>query len=300
MIRKFLLKCLVFCFVAVTAALTLLAALNSLRPRMFDIGDADTVYLGNSHIETAVNDSIVSGAVNFGRSAEVSEYIYCKIKLLNHYNPGLTTVVVGFDPNLMWHEGSEHTLMHPTFIDMLTPRDWSMIISKGSYRDITHHLSRPFDVFKLLEYAKSILDKENGIKNSTGIGGFIYLKRDRLQRAIELSDKDSIEAPAEPNPVGAYFMDRIYDYCKGHGLRLIFLCPPQHKLSKSSRVFVDIASERYPDIKFLNFIDMPLPDSCFADLDHLNYRGAKTFSEFLETEIINNPASYEAITDSIN
>ena len=31
---------------------------------------------------------------------------------------------------------------------------------------------------------------------------------------------------------------------------------------------------------------MELPDSCFGDLDHLNYKGAKVFSEYLEKEVL--------------
>ena len=44
--------------------------------------------------------------------------------------------------------------------------------------------------------------------------------------------------------------------------------------------------KNYSNIKFYDFKDMELPDSCFGDLDHLNYKGAKVFSEYLEKEIL--------------
>ena len=31
---------------------------------------------------------------------------------------------------------------------------------------------------------------------------------------------------------------------------------------------------------------MKLDDSCFGDKNHLNYKGARIFSEYLETEVI--------------
>ena len=44
--------------------------------------------------------------------------------------------------------------------------------------------------------------------------------------------------------------------------------------------------QKYSHIKFYDFREMYLPDSCFGDLDHLNYKGAKVFSEFLEKEVL--------------
>jgi hypothetical protein len=36
-----------------------------------------------------------------------------------------------------------------------------------------------------------------------------------------------------------------------------------------------------------DFAHLPLHDSCFADLDHLNYRGAKVFSEIFSDSLLN-------------
>ncbi|MEO9146704.1 MAG: hypothetical protein ABI237_14225 [Ginsengibacter sp.] len=45
--------------------------------------------------------------------------------------------------------------------------------------------------------------------------------------------------------------------------------------------FIQANKNIFSNASFLDYSRMALPDSDFADLMHLNYRGAKTFSTYL-------------------
>jgi hypothetical protein len=37
-----------------------------------------------------------------------------------------------------------------------------------------------------------------------------------------------------------------------------------------------------PDVRYMDYSVFPLPDSCYGDIGHLNYRGARIFSQYLQ------------------
>ncbi|MDR0371726.1 MAG: hypothetical protein LBH80_07760, partial [Prevotellaceae bacterium] len=37
-----------------------------------------------------------------------------------------------------------------------------------------------------------------------------------------------------------------------------------------------------PDVKYMDYSTFQLPDSCYGDVTHLNYRGARIFSQYLQ------------------
>lgn len=59
-----------------------------------------------------------------------------------------------------------------------------------------------------------------------------------------------------------------------------------NRLIQNEVLYQKFYQENYSHIKFYDFRTLNLPDSCFRDLDHLNYKGAKIFSDFLEKEVL--------------
>ena len=54
-----------------------------------------------------------------------------------------------------------------------------------------------------------------------------------------------------------------------------------HKTAWADTTYREYWSEKFPSIRFIDCTQMNLPDSCFADREHLNYRGARLFSDYL-------------------
>jgi hypothetical protein len=99
---------------------------------------------------------------------------------------------------------------------------------------------------------------------------------ERLRRLLGQGDYDCYD-DERPNEVVAWAMD----LCKAHHVKVIFIRMPEHKLFPRSIEpdFQAFRKKEFGEIPFVDFIKMDFPDSCFADLDHLNYYGARIFTD---------------------
>lgn len=294
--RRFLLRSLLFvaCAIAVLFAMWIPFAVVANRCMKID-GDRHILFLGNSHVECAVNDSIVGNCYNFARGMENMEYVYDKLKLLCRSND-IDTVYIGLDSSLLSVSSPKGIMMlsNPMLLNENTAEDWWEIIkTEGVFKSLHVRFRWSYD-FKRYSILYHLI-KTNDVKNSK-LGGYLHLVRDKLQEDIDGWDKRiNIRSggrlkPKTMDDIGKssiYFLDRIVDYCRANGIVLCFMAPPQHKLSPEDMDICHLLHrQRYSDIPFLDFCNMSLPDSCFGDLGHLNYRGAKVFSEYLEKEVI--------------
>lgn len=285
MIRKFLIHCLIFTVVMAAGLVLLNTAFNTLRPRMFDMQEAHIALLGNSHVETSVNDSILTGSRNFARSAELAEFMYAKLKLLHKYNSQLDTVYVCFDEMIPFYKSYVDDIYSPSYYDMLTVSDWINIFRLGGFEYGSTHFARPFAITKMYDYMFATRATEFNLRKTDNIGGYMYLRRDKLQENIRRVKKSGQQPSTQP--VSMYFLDRMAEYCRENDIQLIFICPPQHpSRGDNQQIYRSLHMSRYSDIPLVDCIDVTLPDSCYGDISHLNHRGARLFSRFLEDSVI--------------
>lgn len=252
--------------------------------------NCNIVFLGNSHTECAINDSIVKNSFNFGRSADKTEFIYSKVKLLKRYNPEIDTIIIGYD-NVLCYQSADSAfnsaLYSPYFYDTHNVKTISNILLNSSFAYQESHLTHPFNWFKLYQFGESMIKNGNNIKDMTNIGGYLYLKRDKLEADIKLRANRKRNAPRSFDALSIFFLNETIKFCDENNITVIFLCPPQHKKCfLDSTFYREYHKKNYSNIKFYDFKDFELPDSCFGDLDHLNYKGAKIFSEYLEKEVL--------------
>lgn len=247
------------------------------------------VLLGNSHIETGINDSILCNSFNFARSSDNLEQVYCKIKLLKRYNNQLDTVIIGYDNMIMKLDLSKpiQGVYSPYFYDTYTINDIQKIILSSSFSYVVSHFYYPLHCEKIGQALPAFYDSNTNVSNLLNLGRYEYLIRDKLDYHIKLTENKRNYNSNSYDCLSKYFMEQIIDYCQDNHIYIIFICPPQHKKSPSDKTFYkEYYNKNYSHIKFYDFRDMHLPDSCFGDLDHLNYRGAKVFSEYLEKEVL--------------
>ena len=80
--KKFLFKSTTFFIVAIIFFVAFWGILCSNRNETMRLPEnCNIVFLGNSHMECAINDTIFKNSFNFGRSADKTEFIYSKVKL---------------------------------------------------------------------------------------------------------------------------------------------------------------------------------------------------------------------------
>lgn len=289
MIVKFLFRCFIFIVLALCGLAAFAALMNTQRPKLYNMNEAHILFLGNSHIETSVNDSLLSGARNFARSSETMLHIYPKLKLARQNNQRLDTVFLCMDNTLLFNYASHHEQMSPSFFDQYGISDYWALLTKGKFEEITQTFSHPFDLKNNFDYVVAARSNKWDIRQSNAIGGYLYLKRDKLaEDIIRRGHRDGVDET--PAPLAVYFLERIVDYCRENDIKLYFICAPQHpKMSWRRECYRRFAAENYPELTLLDYMDYKLPDSCFGDLDHLNHRGAVFFSKFLEDSVLHKP-----------
>lgn len=56
-----------------------------------------------------------------------------------------------------------------------------------------------------------------------------------------------------------------------------------YNYQQNELIFQKIWKDKFKEVTFLDFKDFPLNDSDFADIEHLNDKGAKKFSTYFNT-----------------
>ena len=246
------------------------------------------VFLGNSHIECDINDSIIKNCVNFGRSNDYPEQIYCKLKLLKQSNPQLDTLIIGYD-NVVMQQNLEEEISgtySPYYYDQYTFDDINAIINNSSYDYVKSHFNHPFNIHKIGTALPYFIGKTTNITKMKNLGRYEYLVRDKLNQHIEI-EKNKTARQSSFDYLSKYFLNKTIDFCEMNNITIIFLSTPQHHQSKIDTItYRDYIHKNYSNTKFYDMRDFRLPDSCFGDLNHLNHKGSKIFSEYLEKEIL--------------
>ncbi|MDR0427925.1 MAG: hypothetical protein LBH12_04905, partial [Dysgonamonadaceae bacterium] len=81
----------------------------------------------------------------------------------------------------------------------------------------------------------------------------------------------------------AYLL-KIAELCKSRDVELILLNVPMYKpeVYGDNELANDFHDAYLSDVKYMDYSAFTLPDSCYRDIGHLNYRGARIFSQYLQ------------------
>ena len=280
--RRFLLQCsgfwILFCLLFYMAV----SLVTRSSEESFKVADdVRVLFLGNSHMECGVNDSIIPHSFNFARSGERMEWIYAKLRLIKEANPQIDTVVLGFD-NVLCFKNARTDDTHmghysPFFLTVTSPQDMVTTAFKASSKYNFDMYTKALNVNKLYE-----IYREGGKGAShLSMGGFVPSNRDKLKEDIAFRAGKPVTGLAFDD-LSQYYLDKTVDYCQQNKITLLFVCLPQHSLTNLDRnIHLATHDQFYPQIPMLDYSRMPMPDSAFQDLDHLNARGARIFSQRL-------------------
>lgn len=256
--------------------------------------DIEYVFAGNSAVECAVDDRLVEHSVNIAESGEAYLYSYAKIKAIIEANQQISTVFIGYSFADILLEKEEGWVYSDEFIIekvqyynyLLAPQDRMLLFTrnpraytKGLIKSVVNNLSTAL--------------RANSEPKSPGqlikFGGYKYLIRDKLEvdPGVDLNN----DMPVKKSVQQEYYLTRISELCRESSVRLILLTTPKHisyteNLDKTNLQLWSDVRKSLPSDSLLDLSTFTLPDSCFGDLSHLNYRGAEQFSRYLN-ELIN-------------
>ena len=288
--RKFILNIIIFgCVLSIFCGLLHYVLMYPQKKLMALHKDCTTVFLGNSTVEYSVNDSLVRSSFNFARGWESLVYVYAKLQLIKENNPQIDTVFIGFDDIILLNGElvGNSRMSHLYFVEKYSANDWIMNLKEFSTESNYKLINHIYHIRLTLPVIKSYFSKAD--IRDLKLGGYSWLVRDKLAQDIERR-KDSEGRPRKTYKdfpiICRYYVDNILDYCRKKDITVFFINIPKHKSVWADTVYRDIHREYYPDVPLIDCMQVLLPDSCFGDCIHLNYKGARMFAPILSKCIL--------------
>lgn len=245
------------------------------------------VVIGDSHSECAFNDSIINGLVNFSQAGESYFYSYFKIKKIIDQNPNLKTLLIEISNNQI-KKDTDRRIWGDKYLPFKLPV-YGVFMDVKSINLLMENNSEGFrsSIFPLIKNNTKMLFR--GLDYSGEIGGYHYLKttlNDSIAEYDAFEDdiinvKDSSSATNISEIFELKYLREIIKYGESKGLRVFLIRSPlneKYEGFENEIDFKDKLTSEFPDIELLDFAYFPLSNEQFADLSHLNYKGAKLFS----------------------
>jgi hypothetical protein len=291
-VKKFLLTVVVF-FVLVSLLLTVLlgGTYYIMSQASFRIPEEkNIIVIGDSHTECAIDDSIFSRSFNCSQSGTEYLYSYIKLRKFLEVNPHIDTVFVSFHGGSIQKshdkrifEGQRIVNKVPKYISLFGMEEWEMFFDKSDFYSAIIQL--PMRTIRTtLKFARNHALTFKDLY----IGGYFYLDRDKLQRAIEL-EEENINAGigAAENEYSEYqlaYLLKTVELCTEKGVALILFNAPTYNPARYGNLpaLENYYNTYFPGVKYLDYSNFPLPDYGYGDIGHLNYKGARIFSQWLE------------------
>ena len=232
--------------------------------------DVENLILGNSHPECALNDGLIDKTINLASSAESYFYTYYKLKTLLEENKQIKNVFLEFgysgfnkhSETWLWESAHHHK--------------YSTIIDREGF--VSLFFKNPINTIKIV-----IKEKPSPMIVDFW-GGYLFLKRDKLQADIDRHKEKIDSASDNSNYVSTIqlrYFKKIINLCQKNNVSVYLIRNPMYKsANRYDNVIFKIKNDYFKNVEFLDFVNFPLKDEEYGDIHHLNYKGAKTFSLF--------------------
>lgn len=263
------------------------------------------VIIGHSHPECAYNDAVIPHLKNLSKSGESYFYNFAKTKKIIEQNNSLEVVFIEFTNNNLsiemddWIWGDKYISYHfPIYEPFINSSDKLLLFQNnpsGYLNAISNSIKHKF---------KNILKNDfDYVKN---LGGYKKLIVEKVDSILIHSDSLSQTAETRFSNVNLKYLSMLIDYCKEKNKKVILIRTPQHLQYsglRNEKQYQEILNMRYSNIEYLDFSKFPIKKHEFADLEHLNHKGAtifsKWFAKLLEEGLINKKNKREFVDEMI-
>jgi hypothetical protein len=249
--------------------------------------EKNILVLGDSYTECAVDDNILTRAANVSKSATAYIYSYCKLKKFLEENIRIDTVLLSFNSNglteyidnLWIFDKSVLSDRISKYLLFLSKEEFAVYENK---RDLMAAVLQ-IPVYNVKTTVKFLMQGKLSYKDA-GIGCYRNLDRNSLEKAIanyKTNERDGISSLQKK------YLLKIVELCKSKDIRLILISTPTYNAEQygSTDKLWNYYNNYLSDVQFIDYSGFSLPDSCYADIGHLNPHGAKIFTRYLEQEI---------------
>jgi len=181
-----------------------------------------------------------------------------------------------------WIEDTQKNLVNiPNFAPVMTFEDHSFLIKQNPW---SYFKSQEMVIKNNLNF---LLYRKKNILNQRDWGSFYANPRQKVDSIIKSNEKQKKlnSTKIVVDTTNLPFVDKIASICKNKGIKLFLIRSPQHPkyaYCENEEQLQKILKTRYSQLFYLDFENFYLLNDDYADLEHLNYKGAKKFSLFFD------------------
>lgn len=230
------------------------------------------LFMGASHINHAIDDSMLKNAINWSRGSERYMYTYIKLQHLLPVNPQIDTIFLELAPTDLWEDTDYkyHVLNEQSgYVKLYWPfyskEQWK--IFKTEPRQVAGLVLESLGEIGMLRQ-KNWWEKMGNYKNvSTSLD---------TTTVVPVPEVSSGRGCA----VNYDYLRRIISLCREHQIKLYFLETPTYhpEFFYDQGYFYRAYKENFSDVEFIDYSKWPMDPSERFDAHHLNHKGAIRFT----------------------
>lgn len=248
------------------------------------------IFMGDSHIEQAINDTLLDHTVNIAQNSESLYFSYYKLKIILEQNPSIKEVYLGFS----YHSVSSYydKFIFGEFSNAISSRYFSLLPFKEKLKILIANRNDFFSYLKVIA-KNDILNiwKERNILNGGFANSFSNTKA--IEESIEkrvLFQYYNEGSLNEYSLINIEYLNKIEDLCTKSNVNLILVNTPVHtlyknKIPKKFKVKFKQLSES-GRFKILDLSDLLSEEYFFIpDGDHVSQKGAIKTTEYIALKL---------------
>lgn len=254
------------------------------------------IYIGDSHIQCAIVDTMLLNSKNCANSSECYYYSYYKLKHLINTNPSIKTVYLGYN----YHSLSDYfdEYIYGINSSSVASKYFFILPNNEKIKMLVGHLDNFPDFLKRVIKEGVSIFILNG--RSSFVGG--YSNQFSNTVAVSSSMEKRInhqfynnEYLTDVSSINLSYLNKIIHLCEKNNIKLILLSTPLHSYYKSKipSKYISTYSKAIEsnNIQVIDLSSLRLTDDCYIpDGDHVSSRGALLITnefEKIKTERVN-------------
>lgn len=246
-----------------------------------------SIYIGDSHIQKTINDSIIPASINVGISSEALYYSYFKLKMLLTNNPSVDHVYLGCSYHNISNYYDQFVSGH--YASVIAPKYFYILSTKEKIKMICWNRK------KLASFMKSTIKrgiaKAGNRDRYSFLGGFInqFKKTTAIRSSMDKRLRYQYYTNGNLNPfseLNINYLHKIVSLCKSKGVHITLLNTPIHPyfFNKIPKEYKEKLNEIIltNQLDYIDLSTVKLCEECYVpDGDHVSFRGAEEISNDL-------------------
>jgi hypothetical protein len=292
--KKFISKISLFVFMLLIAIVAVLTWHNWSLKHITLPHNISTIVCGDSHTQSAINDSILTDCINISQSLEHYLYTFNVLNLTLRNNSQIERVILGVSYHSFGIVNDEtifkecYNYMYPKYLSIANTETLVELFTNNPILLISQSLSILKGIIRSVGYTKY---------NQYHFYGAFYkskksnLNESSINEAIHRHYYNEIGNKQDFSIIQKKYLNKIIDLCCDKNVELILINTPtsngyREKIPEKFILdYYNTINKFESKITFWDYSDLELEKKYYGDADHVNLLGAEILSTLIRDRI---------------